>query len=178
MLVRFAPWKMFLCHYSSTGLKIFGSQRVSSVLVRFKLHWYLWSGPCLHHMLVCLVPQCLQSFLMDGFSCYFCILIKRISDATFQMFDPKPSNGRDGNHVSEGHVALRYHVIGQQIRELCRKNNRMLKIQHNKSPEWTVVLSTSHSWHQLLWFFVCIILHCHVLLLPLISTVTCFPIFI
>lgn len=37
------------------------------------------------------------------------------------MVDTEPGGSRDGNHVSERHIALWYHVIRQEITELCRK---------------------------------------------------------
>lgn len=61
---------------------------------------------------------------MEVFSFHFCIFIKRFSDAAFQTVDAKPSGGRDGNHVSEGHVVFWYHVSRQHITELCREDKK------------------------------------------------------
>lgn len=74
-------------------------------------------------MLTRMVPQCLQSFLMDGFSCHECFFIKRFSDTVFQMVDTTSCGGRHRNHMSEGLVVPWYHVIRQQIKEFYRKTD-------------------------------------------------------
>lgn len=114
-------WMIFICHKSCIILKFFWQTHLPSYTVGST---EMCDTFCLSQMLMSLVPQCLQSFFMDGFSRHFRIFIKRFSDAAFQMFYTKPSGGRDGKHVSEGQIVLRDHVIRQQIRELCRKEQQ------------------------------------------------------
>ena len=78
---------------------------------------------------------------MDGFGCHGCVVIKRLSDAAFQIVDTEPGGGRDGNHVSEAEVILRSHVVRQQIRELCRREKGEMVRNQTKQKDLCQLLS-------------------------------------
>lgn len=67
-----------------------------------------------------------QSFHVHDLICHCCVLIKRLSDTAFQRVDAEPGVGRDGDHVSEREVVFGYHVLRQQIGELCRTGRNAL----------------------------------------------------